>query len=294
MNPNSSHDIKNDHDLDRVLTALGNIQPPAHLEHRILAALEAHPVPAPRWAFWTMLPPARHGLTLSLAFSGVGLVVAIFSLSAHNSARPAHHADGPSVRAFAKSRGPQQAFSARWGGTWGIAPRATALPRSASNSVGSDDDHAVSSAVEQSRSSPHRPSLQTLSHHDLQSPTQPQPGPHTLLCDCDPTAVAEASAPSLPAPPLPLTAQEKLLLRIAHHPNPVELAELDPHQREAAIAEERAAYKNFFHPPTPPAPPTPPDPSAQPDSSAQPNPQLQPESATPSQPSPTAPNGDQP
>lgn len=35
---------------------------------------------------------------------------------------------------------------------------------------------------------------------------------HPPLCDCDPTALAETLAPSHPAPPMPLTPQERLLV----------------------------------------------------------------------------------
>ncbi len=72
---------------------------------------------------------------------------------------------------------------------------------------------------------------------------------HHLLCDCDPTALAEANAPSLPAPELPLTEQEKLLRHIARHPNPVEVAELTPAAREARIAADNDEFKAFFTPP---------------------------------------------
>jgi len=72
--------------------------------------------------------------------------------------------------------------------------------------------------------------------------------PHQLLCDCDPTALAEANAPSMPPPELPLTEQEKLLRRIARHPNPVEVAELTPAAREARIAADSDDFKAFFTP----------------------------------------------
>ncbi len=55
---------------------------------------------------------------------------------------------------------------------------------------------------------------------------------------------------SYPAPPMPLTEQEKLLLRLAHKGDPVQLAMLDPVQREATYAQERAEVQSFFHPPT--------------------------------------------
>jgi len=70
-----------------------------------------------------------------------------------------------------------------------------------------------------------------------------------LLCDCDPTAVAEANAPSLPAPELPLTEQERLLRRIAQHPDQVQVAELTSAGREASSAADKDDFKTFFTPP---------------------------------------------
>jgi len=100
------------------------------------------------------------------------------------------------------------------------------------------------------------PSPQSLVPHDASAkahvgilPARAKPRPRELLCDCDPTALAEANAPSLPAPELPLTEQEKLLRRIARHPNPVEVAELTPAAREARIAADSDDFKAFFTPP---------------------------------------------
>ncbi len=56
---------------------------------------------------------------------------------------------------------------------------------------------------------------------------------------------------SYPAPPMPLTNQEKLLLRIAHKDDPQALAPLTPAGRAAEQAQENAAFQNFFPPPVP-------------------------------------------
>jgi hypothetical protein len=45
---------------------------------------------------------------------------------------------------------------------------------------------------------------------------------------------------------MPLTEQERLLLRIAHKGDPVELAMLDPMQRAARNAEEQTEFQRFF------------------------------------------------
>jgi hypothetical protein len=64
--------------------------------------------------------------------------------------------------------------------------------------------------------------------------------------DSDSVALEEMRAASHPAPPLPLTEQERLLLRIAHRGDPVELAMLDPTMRAARDVEEGAEFQRFF------------------------------------------------
>ncbi len=64
--------------------------------------------------------------------------------------------------------------------------------------------------------------------------------------DSDAVALEEMRAASHPAPPLPLTEQERLLLRIAHRGDPVELAMLDPMTRAARDVEEGAEFQRFF------------------------------------------------
>jgi hypothetical protein len=68
--------------------------------------------------------------------------------------------------------------------------------------------------------------------------------------ESDSAALSEMRSDSFPAPPMPLTEQERLLLRIAHKADPIELAMLDPIQRAARDAEERADVKKFFEPST--------------------------------------------
>ena len=131
------------------------------------------------------------------------------------------------------------------------------------------------------------PAIRRLGHSSTQAPTQirtnstaarPQPsaGPETAANnaplpppvpgvrstrktnaprlegahDNDLAALSKVRSDSFPAPPMPLTEQERLLLRIAHKADPVELAMLDPMQRAARDAEENADVKKFFEPST--------------------------------------------
>jgi len=70
-----------------------------------------------------------------------------------------------------------------------------------------------------------------------------------LVDDPDTIALAETLAPSRPAPPMPLTAQEQLLLAATRRGQPIEVAELDllraPALRSAAEARERSNLRQF-------------------------------------------------
>ena len=60
------------------------------------------------------------------------------------------------------------------------------------------------------------------------------------------TAPRLASMVNQPAPPLPLTEQEKLLLQLARHRNPANLAILNPDRQAKQIAEEKKQFQQFF------------------------------------------------
>jgi hypothetical protein len=62
----------------------------------------------------------------------------------------------------------------------------------------------------------------------------------------DSVAMREMQTASYPAPPMPLTEQERLLLRISHRVDPVEMAMLDPKLRALQDAEEKAEFQRFF------------------------------------------------
>ena len=66
---------------------------------------------------------------------------------------------------------------------------------------------------------------------------------------------AAATPASFPAPPMPLTEQERLLIRLAHRDDPVQLAQLTPGPRNARYEADKDQVSEFFTPPTPPAQP---------------------------------------
>ncbi len=71
-----------------------------------------------------------------------------------------------------------------------------------------------------------------------------------LIRTSDSVALSASFAPSLLAPPMPLTEQEKLLLRIAHKSAPVELAMLDLKLEATQDMEEKEEFQRFFERPT--------------------------------------------
>jgi hypothetical protein len=64
--------------------------------------------------------------------------------------------------------------------------------------------------------------------------------------DLDAVAMSETRAASFPAPPMPLTEQERLLVRMLHRGDGVELAMLDSKMEALRDAEEKAEFQRFF------------------------------------------------
>lgn len=63
------------------------------------------------------------------------------------------------------------------------------------------------------------------------------------------TKITDETGPiSTPAPPIPLTAQERFLLRIAHHGRTEELAQISNENKAAKEKQEAAAFQAFFEP----------------------------------------------
>jgi hypothetical protein len=66
------------------------------------------------------------------------------------------------------------------------------------------------------------------------------------VVDSDAVALEAMHAASRPAPPMPLTEQERLLLRLVHKDDPVELAMLDSKVRALRDLEDKAEFQRFF------------------------------------------------
>jgi hypothetical protein len=71
-------------------------------------------------------------------------------------------------------------------------------------------------------------------------------GGAAAVADGDSAALEDMHAVSRPAPPMPLTEQERLLLRLVHKDDPVELAMLDSKVRALQDSEDKAEFQRFF------------------------------------------------
>ena len=105
---------------------------------------------------------------------------------------------------------------------------------------------------------PDTPTVSTQSPSRPQAQAKARPitwtnAPNTKpVLDMDAIALDEMRAPSQPPPPIPLTEEEKLLLRITRNRNPVQLASLNPAMRAERDAQEEADYLSFFESPIEP------------------------------------------
>lgn len=196
--------------MDKVLAGLREAEAPAGMEQRILDALERRPLAQPAARWWTMTPV--WGLAAACLVCGVVLgAVAVTWMT-------------PKIHDVHESRA------------------VPALPKSPSvPAVGAalvDAETLEKSA----RVSQDEPNVRVVKGA---SPRK------AVVADAeDSEAVEEMRAASRPAPPMPLTEQEKMLVRIAKRNGEAEAAELNPTARAKKEADELAEFQNFFEPPT--------------------------------------------
>ena len=81
---------------------------------------------------------------------------------------------------------------------------------------------------------------------DFRSARKKQERAVGLLRHTDSLVLRELHAASRPAPPLPVTPEEKMLLRLIHTVGPQQLAMLNPEERAKHEAEVDAEFQQFF------------------------------------------------
>jgi hypothetical protein len=236
MNPKPVH-LQNDTDqiVDRALSTLREATPRAGLHGRILASLE-HRAAKPE--------PARLHLSTHLALwpALAACVMAVASLILlHHRTAPADvaHSATPQLPASQQLRVPQVS---------------TLRPGIDSSRSPMEPTVSISRHPEQSVAERRTPVFESCAdHHTTGCPIHDDNVVMggIITTDPDAQALADFHAPSHPAPPLPLTAQEKLFLRMLRYGNATELAELNPLVRAQHDAEETTAFKTFFPDPPP-------------------------------------------
>jgi hypothetical protein len=208
--------------IERALGGLRDVEAPEGMERRILDGLEGRSVArrrsgwrrfAPVWLAMPSRPVATTSLTCGIAFAGlVAIALAI-----------------PAIRRFGHT--PAQSLSQPKVNSVSVEPLIPAVPATVAK------DAQLRSPEPGARSA-----VRFVARKNASTAKAAR--------DSDSVALNEMHDASFPAPPMPLTEQERLLLRIVHKGDPVEIAMLDPVARAARDAEEKAAVTNFFEPPT--------------------------------------------
>jgi len=138
------------------------------------------------------------------------------------------------------------AFGTAFAGLFAVALFVPALLRLRHHPSATFDGSTASVRPTQAASSPRAQVSFAPPVHPLQRPKSHKAG--TARRE-DSQLLETTHAPSQPAPPLPLTEQEKLLIDIAHRGDPQQLAMLNTQLRLQEEKEEKAEFQNFFEPP---------------------------------------------
>ena len=243
-----------DHTIDRALSALRDAQPRSGLEGRILAHLEHRTAtPQPRGlhlsahlALWTATSAAILAVT-SMMVLHHRIVRSKNAVSLSEASQP-HGTTSDAVilsdpervqRVEGESKNPDSAHRAT-----NPQPFSTTNLAQTTNTPSS---RPAKSAVILSEA-PQGRSRRTPVFENARS-TEPPSTAATTPTDAQ--LLADLHAPSHPAPPLPLTPDEKLFLHALRYGNLTEIAELNPLLRAKQAADETAAFKAFFPDPPP-------------------------------------------
>lgn len=231
MNP-ANKEQETEHRIERVLAALRHAEPTPGMEGRISAALSLA-VEAPvvsRWWALSRLPQ----------LAGLAAIVAVaVLLSAHVKRKNA----AASAKDHVALRLP----------TEGIVEKAAGFsPLNSAPTHGGPQPRAAFTGAKASAQTRRVSGLKSAAFSGNAKAT---PVGTYGLRTRETTRAAQQPQPEqgFPAPPLPLTPQERLLVRLVHRDNPLQLAQLTPAAREAELQRDREQVREFFKPPPMPA-----------------------------------------
>jgi hypothetical protein len=202
--------------MEKVLAGLRDAEAPAGMERRILNALEERVAGRSRPGWRQMLPvwlvvPARP-IAVGCLVCGVALAGLLAVVLAVPAIRRLGHA-------------PAQAKKS-----------AASVGSLASGALGVDAKNVVPASSRLGGQFP----------GERKGEGKTNAGSTETMLDSDSVALEDLHAPSRPAPPMPLTEQERLLLRLVHKDDPVELAMLDSKVRDLQELEDKAEFQRFF------------------------------------------------
>ncbi|MGI4758054.1 MAG: hypothetical protein ACRYGF_14530 [Janthinobacterium lividum] len=230
---------KQDGNIDTVLRALRQAEPDPGMQDRLLASLRVAQVArttakADRWTF----PLAVSGVGLPWLAAATLLLAAGGTLLLHRHAARGSHTDQIAASGAAKQK---LAMDPKW----------ESNPRLENDiSVGGrSTDPLVSDAAGRLPhvSGRHGTPLQTTTEsHVFETRRGALHGNRDAASGTDALATA-----SFPAPPLPLTEQERLLLALVRREAPQRLLPLTESSRSATTQREKSAVTEFFAPPPP-------------------------------------------
>ena len=233
--------------IDAVLTGLAEAQPREGFEERVLRRLATEPVREPQGTFagWSWRRPWLVGGLAGVCALGAALTAAVVW---HGSVRGiAGAGDGARVAAV-PLRGAGEVMGQREAGSGGAEAVASSRARrpdvaargDVSGAAGEVASHADASAVSRAAG--------RLDVAAAGAPLHRVEVPQSAAEASARSGMGAAAEASFPAPPMPLTEQERLLLRIAHRNDPVNVAMLDAEERDRVLQRERAETARFFTP----------------------------------------------
>lgn len=224
---NDHHNDHEDDSLAHVLRGLGEATPPAGLEQRTVAGVLARLATAQQSAGLTATPTAATPLrslgSLRWMAAAAALAVAAGGAYLGLSHTPERRGAAPASPMAAQTHGTQ-----------------THATQQRTNNVG---------LVSTPHAATHSPAAAPRERSNAQPSTRHEA---VFLQAEQEHAEDESAVVSHPAPPMPPTAEERLLLRFARRNRSQDLAQMSNEQRAAQEARDAAEFQAFFEPPTAP------------------------------------------
>jgi hypothetical protein len=255
MTPKDPTDLR----IDRALHTLRDAQPSAGFERRLFNSVEARAAAPRRPQHWlSYLNEIGLAAAATLA---VLAVAALLFLHRHPAPQLGSGTIAPREHAVEHAPLPQDTAAAHWNhGSTSKSPVLSTGPRASIKSL--EASEAACSSIPRKTGCPlhdDSPPVATAGVTPARTPTAPSAASSKPTPD-EAALLADLHAPSHPAPPLPLSPEERALQTMLRRRNGANLtalaalSDLNPSFRSAHDAAESADFHTFFNPPLPPQP----------------------------------------